>query len=83
MRVFERHTNLKYKLGNRHFFSECYDVSTVDVNTATIQKYAREQEKQDQMEDKLATWGQQVWVVVNKDKINSSMYELCIDYPKN
>jgi len=30
-------------------------VSTVGLNTATIQKYIREQEKQDQIEDKLNT----------------------------
>ena len=30
-------------------------MSTVGLNTATIQKYIREQEKQDQIEDKLNT----------------------------
>ena len=45
MMIFERHANLKYKFGNRHFWAEGYYVSTVGLNTATIQKYIREQEK--------------------------------------
>ena len=53
MMIFERHANLKYKFGNRHFWSTGYYVSSVGLNTATIQKYIREQEKQDQIEDKL------------------------------
>lgn len=51
----ERHSNLKYKFGNKHFWAERYYVSTVDLNTATIQKYIREQEKEDQIMDKLKT----------------------------
>ena len=51
--IFDRHANLKYKFGNRHFWSEGYYVSTVGLNEATIAKYIREQEKQDQIEDKL------------------------------
>jgi putative transposase len=54
MMIFERHANLKYKYGNRHFWSTGYYVSTVGLNTSTIQKYIREQEKQDQIEDKLS-----------------------------
>lgn len=55
MMIFERHANLKYKFGNRHFWAEGYYVSTVGLNTATIQKYIREQEKGDQIMDKLKT----------------------------
>ena len=55
MMIFERHANLKYKFGNRHFWDEGYYVSTVGLNTATIQKYIREQEKEDQTMDKLKT----------------------------
>ena len=40
---------------NRNFWATGYYVSTVGLNTATIQKYIREQEKQDQIEDKLNT----------------------------
>ena len=42
MMIFERHANLKYKFGQRHFWAEVYDVSIVGLNTATIQKYIRE-----------------------------------------
>lgn len=53
MMIFERHSNLKYKFGNRRFWSEGFYVSTVGLNTATIQKYIREQETEDQIKDKL------------------------------
>ena len=55
MMIFERHSNLKYKFGNRHFWAEGYYVITVGLNTATIQKYIRKQEKEDQIMDKLKT----------------------------
>ncbi len=53
--IFDRHANLKYKYGNRHFWSRGYYVSTVGLNEATIAKYVREQEKHDQMMDKITT----------------------------
>ncbi len=53
MMLFERHANLKYKLGNRNFWATGYYVSTVGLNEATIKKYIREQEKEDQIEDKM------------------------------
>lgn len=52
--MFEKHGNLKYKFGNRHFWSEGYYVSTVGLNGETIRKYVREQEKHDQAIDKLS-----------------------------
>lgn len=52
--MFEKHGNLKYKFGNRHFWSEGYYVSTVGLNEETIRKYVREQEKHDQAMDKLS-----------------------------
>jgi putative transposase len=52
--VFERHANLKYKFGNRHFWSRGYYVSTVGLNEATIAKYVREQETHDQVIDKVS-----------------------------
>ena len=42
MMIYERHANLKYKFGNRHFWAEGYYVSTVGLNEATIRKYIRE-----------------------------------------
>ena len=52
MMLFERHANLKYKLGNKNFWAVGYYVSTVGLNEATIKKYIQEQEKEDQIEDK-------------------------------
>ena len=46
MMILERHANLNYKFGNRLFRTEGYYVSTVRLNTATIQKCIREQEKE-------------------------------------
>lgn len=45
--MFDKHTNLKYKFGNRHFWAEGYYVSTVGLNEETIKKYIRDQEKND------------------------------------
>ena len=53
--IFDKHANLKYKFGNKHFWSTGYYVSTVGLNEVTISKYIRDQEKQDQIEDKLTT----------------------------
>ena len=43
--MFDKHANLKYKFGNRHFWAEGYYVSTVGLNEATIKKYIQEKEK--------------------------------------
>jgi len=50
--IFDKHANLKYKYGNRHFWSKGYYVSTVGLNKETIKKYIKEQEDGDRMEDK-------------------------------
>lgn len=52
--MFDRHSNLKYKYGNRKFWAEGYYVSTVGLNEATIRKYIREQENADIAQDKLS-----------------------------
>ena len=52
--IFDKHANLKYKFGNRHFWSEGYYISTVGLNEATIKKYIQEQEKHDIAIDKLS-----------------------------
>ena len=52
--IFDRHANLKYKYGNRHFWAEGYYVSTVGINDATVAKYIREQERHDIAMDKLS-----------------------------
>lgn len=43
--ILEKHTNLKYKFGNRHFWPEVYYVSRFGSNEATIRKYIKNQEK--------------------------------------
>ena len=52
--MFDKHANLKYKFGNRHFWAEGYYVSTVGLNDATVRKYIQEQEKHDIALDKLS-----------------------------
>jgi len=52
--MFDKHANLKYKFGNRHFWAEGYYVSTVGLNEATIRKYIEDQEKHDIALDKLS-----------------------------
>ena len=54
MMIFDKHANLKYKFGNRHFWATGYFVSTVGLNEATIAKYVREQQTYDQMIDKVS-----------------------------
>lgn len=54
MMIFERHANLRYKYGRRNFWSTGYYVSTVGINELTVVKYRREQEKQDQIMDKIS-----------------------------
>ena len=47
--IFDKHANLKYMYGNRHFWAKGYYVSTVGFNDETIKKYIREQEISDKM----------------------------------
>ena len=53
--IFDMHSNLKYKYGNRKFWAGWYYVSTVGLNESTIRKYIREQESHDIAMDKLTT----------------------------
>ena len=45
LEIFDKHANLKYKYGNRHFWAEGYYVSTVGINESTVKKYIQDQEK--------------------------------------
>ena len=47
MMIFERYAKLKYKYGNRHFWSRGYYVSTVGRNKQAVQEYIKNQEKED------------------------------------
>ena len=51
--IFERHANLKYKYGNRHFWCKGYYVSTVGRNKNAITKYIQDQLKEDMMSDQM------------------------------
>jgi len=50
--IFENHANLKYKYGQKTFWSKGYYVSTVGLNKITIKKYIKEQETEDMLQDK-------------------------------
>ena len=52
--IFDRHANLKYKYGNRHFWARGYFVDTVGKNKKKIQGYIRNQLQQDQIADQLS-----------------------------
>ncbi len=45
--IFDRHTNLKYKYGNRHFWCRGYYVDTVGKNAKKIQEYIQRQQQED------------------------------------
>ena len=45
--IFDRHANLKYKFGNRHFWCRGYYVDTVGRNEKTIKEYVRNQLQED------------------------------------
>ena len=45
--IFERHANLKYKYGNRHFWCRGYYVDTVGKNAKKIEEYIRKQLQED------------------------------------
>ena len=52
--IFDRHANLKYKYGNRHFWARGYFVDTVGKNKKRIEEYIRKQLQQDQIADQLS-----------------------------
>ena len=52
--IFDRHANLKYKYGNRHFWCRGYYVDTVGKNEKKIAEYIKEQLQADVMEDQIS-----------------------------
>lgn len=52
--IFDRHANLKYKYGNRHFWCRGYYVDTVGRNEAKIAEYVRNQLQEDIMSDQIS-----------------------------
>ena len=52
--MFDKHANLKYKFGNRHFCSEGYLFEYSKLKWSNNKKYIAEQEKHDIAMDKLS-----------------------------
>jgi len=52
--IFDRHANLKYKYGNRHFWCRGYYVDTVGKNAKKIQGYIRKQLQEDATADQIS-----------------------------
>mgnify|MGYP005953567941 CR=1 FL=1 len=51
--IFERHANLKYKYGNRHFWCRGYYVDTVGKNEKKIKEYIKNQLEEDYTKDQI------------------------------
>ena len=52
--IFDRHANLKYKYGNRHFWCRGYYVDTVGRNKERIAEYIRNQLQEDAMAEQIS-----------------------------
>ena len=52
--IFDRHANLKYKYGNRHFWCRGYYVDTVGRNKKAIAEYIRHQLDEDIAADQIS-----------------------------
>ena len=51
--IFDKHANLKYKYGNRHFWCRGYYVDSVGKYEGAIKEYIRTQLQEDMMMDTL------------------------------
>ena len=52
--IFDRHANLKYKYGSRHFWARGYYVDTVGKNEKMIKEYIRNQLEDDYASDQIS-----------------------------
>ena len=52
--IFDRHANLKYKYGNRHFWCRGYYVDTVGRNEKAINEYVKNQLQEDIAADQMS-----------------------------
>ena len=52
--IFDRHANLKYKYGNRHFWCRGYYVDTVGRNEKKIKEYIQNQLREDYYTDQIS-----------------------------
>ena len=51
--IFDRHANLKYKYGSRHFWARGYYVDTVGCNKKVIEEYIKNQLQEDIAADQI------------------------------
>jgi len=51
--IFDRHANLKYKYGSRHFWCRGYYVDTVGRNKKAISEYIKNQLQEDVISDQI------------------------------
>ena len=51
--IFDRHANLKYKYGNRHFWCRGYYVDTVGKNAKKIAEYIKNQLEEDKIGEQM------------------------------
>ena len=52
--IFDRHANLKYKYGSRHFWCRGYYVDTVGKNEKIIREYIKNQLEEDLASDQIS-----------------------------
>lgn len=52
--IFDRFANLKYKYGNRHFWSRGYYVDIVGRNKNAIRKYIQRQLEEDKLNEQIS-----------------------------
>ena len=52
--IFDRHANIKYKYGSRHFWCRGYYVDTVGRNEKVIKEYIKNQTEEDYMADQIS-----------------------------
>ena len=52
--IFDKHVNLKYRYGNRHFWCRGYYVDTVGRNKKAIENYIRNQLQEDIANDQIS-----------------------------
>ena len=73
MIIFERYAHMKYKFGNRHFWSRGYYVSTEGGNKQAVQKYIQNQEKEDMISAQISMVEYydpfEKWLKSHKEKI--------------
>ena len=52
--IFDRHANLKYKYGSRHFWAKGYFCDTVGKNEKVIKEYIQNQLQEDKLYDQMS-----------------------------